>query len=83
MNTSDLKTFNYLENGEISFSVYDTIKSSSILDSGSYILSWIGHPEYRVLIKLNSDFEELNIHQFPDKLKIDGLLASFFRNGTL
>jgi hypothetical protein len=33
MKTSDLKSFAYLENGDINFTQYETIKSSNKLDA--------------------------------------------------
>jgi hypothetical protein len=40
MNTSDLKSFHYLENGS-TFSILDTIKTSPKLDTGIYNLAWL------------------------------------------
>lgn len=38
MGTSDYKTFNYLENGEVNFSILDTIKTSKTLEPNVYKL---------------------------------------------
>lgn len=78
MNTSDLKSFHYLENGEIAFSMFDTIKSNKCLDGGSYKVTYVGHPENRVVLTIDSDTESVKIHDFPDKQKIDNLYNSFF-----
>jgi len=80
MATTDLKSFYYLENGEIAFSLFDTVKSSKQLDSGSYVISYLGYPDNKVLLKLDRDSESVKIHNFPDKQKIDDLFASFFED---
>ena len=78
MTTNDLKSFNYLENGEVMFSIFDTNKTTKILESGVYSLDYIGHPEYRVTVKIDTNDELVRIHDFPDKEKIDNLFESFF-----
>lgn len=79
MTTSDLKSFHYLENGEVSFSMFDTIKSNKRLDFGSYKLSYLeNYPESRVVLKMDKDIETVKIHNFPDRQKIDDLFNSFF-----
>lgn len=79
MNTSDLKSFHYLENGEVSFSMFDTIKSNKQLDSGSYKISFLeSYPDSRVVLKMDKDMETAKIHNFPDKQKLDDLFNSFF-----
>lgn len=80
MKTSDLKSFNYLENGEILFSPYDTVKSRKTLDSGFYSIGYIGYPENRVKLKNGREKEGTTVHYFPDKQKIDDLFKSFFDN---
>ena len=77
-NTVDLKSFHYLENGDISFSILDTIKTEKILDSGLYTVSWLEYPESRVALTVNTDKENIKMHQFPDKEKIENLLDIFF-----
>ena len=81
-NTSDLKSFNYLENGEVGFSCFDTVKSTNELDAGSYNISYLEYPENRLQLNMNSDSEISRIHNFPDKAKIDALFDSFF-NGKV
>lgn len=79
MNTSDLKSFHYLENGEVAFSMLDTIKTNKTLDKGSYKLTWLEkYPESRIEIKVDKDIETVKIHDFPDKQKLDELFESFF-----
>lgn len=77
-NTSDLKSFHYLENGEINFSVLDTIKTEKTLQSGIYNLNYLDYPEHRVTLKENQDKETTKIHEFASKEKIDLLLDRFF-----
>lgn len=76
--TSDYKSFAYLENGEIVFSQYETIKSSNKLDSGSYKITYESHPKYEVILKNNNDCETVKVHDFADKEKLDRLFDSFF-----
>lgn len=79
MNTTDLKSFHYLENGEISFSMLSTIKTSEKLDSGFYQLYCVagdyGKPIATLKIEKNS--EKVNIHNFPDKPRIEEVLKAF------
>lgn len=79
MTTTDLKSFHYLENGEVTFSMFDTIRSTKALESGLYKLSWLeSYPSSRVVLKVNNDKETVKIHDFPDKDKLDELFTSFF-----
>jgi len=78
METSDYKSFAYLENGSINFTVLKTIKSTSKLDSGSYMINYESYPKNVVSLKLDNDFEMVKIHNFTDKEKIDNLFESFF-----
>lgn len=84
MITTDLKSFHYLENGEIAFSTYDTIKSNKYLDSGSYKITYVEeYPNSRIVVKLDSDTESVKTHNFPDKQKIDDLFNSFFTENVV
>lgn len=82
-NTVDLKSFHYLENGDISFSILDTIKTEKKLDSGLYTVSWLDYPESRVALTVNADKESVKMHQFPDKEKIENLLDVFFNENVV
>lgn len=83
MNTSDLKSFNYLESGDILFSQYATIKSSNIIDPGVYNVEYDDYPENKVRLKMLLDEEEPKIYSFPDKIKLDELFSVFFESETL
>lgn len=52
MKTTDYKSFNYLENGEVSFSMLDTYKTSKNLNSGIYSVKVTGE-SYNNTQKLN------------------------------
>ena len=39
--TTNFKTFNYQENGQIAFSILSTVKTTSILDAGLYNIATI------------------------------------------
>jgi SpoVK/Ycf46/Vps4 family AAA+-type ATPase len=78
METKNLKSFHYLEGGEVSFSIMDTVKTEKKLDAGAYNLSYIGYPENRNLLKKISNETIHKIHNFTDKDKIDLFFNSFF-----
>jgi hypothetical protein len=75
MNTSDLKSFHYLENGSITFSILDTIKTSPKLDTGIYN-PWLD-PESKLQLTSNVDGETIKMHEFPDKKTLDNFLNFF------
>ena len=79
MNTSDLKSFYYLENGDIMFSLLDTIKSNKTLDAGCYNLSYhSGYPEGKLILKLNTNKEDTRLPSFAAKKEVDALISNFF-----
>jgi SpoVK/Ycf46/Vps4 family AAA+-type ATPase len=82
-NTSDLKSFHYLENGEVSFSILDTVKTEQKLDSGVYTLEYLPYPEMRVKLDVSTDRETIKIYTFPDKDKLDNLFDSFFNKNVI
>jgi SpoVK/Ycf46/Vps4 family AAA+-type ATPase len=77
-NTTNLKSFNYLESGEITFSILDTIKTTKKLDAGVYKIDYIEHPVNSVKLNIVSSEEVGEIFEFEDKDKIDNLSKSFF-----
>jgi SpoVK/Ycf46/Vps4 family AAA+-type ATPase len=79
-NTSHLKSFHYLENGEINFSVFDTIKTTSKLDVGTYKVAWVSLPTggNKLEVKIDTDIETVKMSNFKDKKKLDELFKSFF-----
>ena len=81
-NTSDLKSFHYLENGEVTFSILDTVKTQQKLDSGIYTLEYLPYPEMRVKLDVSSDKESIKIYTFPDKDKLDNLFEAFFNENV-
>lgn len=83
MITTELKSFHYLENGEITFSIMDTIKTQKKLDRGAYELTYVGHPRNTPVLKKVQDETIHKINNFTDKDKIDNLLASFFSKRTI
>ena len=59
MNTTDIKTFNYLENGSVTFSMLDTIECSKTMKPGSYTIEWITkYPEGSLEVNI-LDFGEV------------------------
>lgn len=81
MNTSDLKSFHYLENGQIQFSLFDTIKSSKTLDSGFYNLVYDDNRN-QVTVELSVSPEKTKIHEFPDKEKLDEFFLAFYNKSV-
>lgn len=77
MKTSDFKSFNYLENGEVSFSLFDTIKSTKTLDPGTYELRYRDYPNDTIkLTTVTKPF--VNLFDFPEKVKLDNIFEAFF-----
>lgn len=75
--TNDLKSFSYLESGEIMFSIFDTVKTVKSLDPGIYNISYLGHPEYRVTLQTSTNYESAKIYNFAEKNKIDESIKAF------
>lgn len=82
-NTSDLKSFQYLENGEVRYSPLDTIKTEKKLQFGSYKLTYLNYPDDRVQLMMDVDEESSKSHTFPDKDKIDEIVNSFFNKNVV
>jgi SpoVK/Ycf46/Vps4 family AAA+-type ATPase len=82
-NTTDLKSFNYLENGDISFSMLDTIKTVKQLDSGVYLLNYLGHPDYRIDLKLTTDQESIKMYDFDERQVLEDLFNVFFNEDVI
>lgn len=78
MDTTSFKSFHYLENGDISFSQLDTLKTEKKLERGVYNLSYAPYPQDKILLSLNKDLETTKIHSFPDRDRLDNLFNSFF-----
>lgn len=78
METTSLKSFNYLENGEITFSTIDTIKTEKKLDAGVYNLHYFNYPRNICILNKVSNERIHEIHNFTDKDKIDLFFNQFF-----
>ena len=78
-NTTNLKSFNYLESGEVTFSILDTIKTTKKLDSGIYKLDTVVENNISVTkLTLVQSEEIVELFNFTEKDKIDELSTSFF-----
>lgn len=77
-NTTDLKSFNYLENGDVTFSLLDTVKTVKKLDAGVYILDYIGYPENRINLKITTDQESVKMYDFDERPVLEELFKVFF-----
>lgn len=82
MKSSEFKSFNYLENGEVLFSIFETKKSTQKLDAGFYDIWYDGYPKNSVILKQLSIDEKIKIHSFPDKEKLDKLFEAFFNSNV-
>lgn len=78
MKTADFKSFHYLENGDVQFSILDTIKSQNTLDVGVYLLGYNQRSE-TVTIKCDPFYETVKDCSFSDKNKLDAYFDAFFR----
>jgi hypothetical protein len=78
METTSLKSFHYLENGEVTFSVIDTVKTEKKLDAGVYNLSYFAYPRNTCILNKVSNERIHDIHNFTDKDKIDLFFSKFF-----
>ena len=78
MKTSDLKSFNYLENGDVAFSLFDTIVVTKTLTPDVYNLSYEGYPSDKIKLSVLEDKEQHNIFNFPNKDKLDRIFSQFF-----
>jgi len=76
--TSNYKSFAYLENGEIQFTQYETEKTTSILDAGSYTIDYDEYPVNKVSLKIDECSETVKTHTFLEKERLDYLFESFF-----
>lgn len=84
MTTDDLKSFHYLENGDVSFSMYDTLKSTDKLCPGFYNVS----AEYvagviKTNLRIDTNNENVRKISFNDIDKIEKLFESFFNKDVI
>lgn len=77
MKTSDLKSFHYLENGEVTTSILGTIKSQSTLDPGSYSINWDFQNRKPVFFKIDQG-EEIEYSVSSEHEFLNTVLKSFF-----
>ena len=84
MNISLYKTFTYLENGEILYSQYDTIRNESQLVPGVYEISHTGFPDHRTIIKeVKLPKITKRTKTFQHKEKIDSLIKAFTKESVV
>lgn len=78
LKTNDLKSFIYLENGEIEKSQFSTLKVSNKLEPNIYTLEYIEHPIYDTKIAILNNKEDSKIFNFDNKNELDKYFDSFF-----
>lgn len=78
-NTTDLKSFNYLEDGKITFSMLNTVKTVKLLDPGFYSIKKIEDFRQSEIILMNEKINEthnlINYHFIP---QIEEIYNCFF-----
>ena len=80
--TTNFKTFNYQENGQIAFSILSTVKTTSILDAGLYNIATIWQQgDYKTNLSLLQDVEtyESNL-PYHFKEKVDKIFSVFYNS---
>ena len=80
-NTSHIKSFQYLENGDVKTHIFETIKSSKTLDPGFYHLSY-NVMDKEIILKSTTCNELLQVYNFTNKELIDKAFESFFSNAV-
>lgn len=79
MKTSDLKSFQYLENGEIVTSELSTVKSQAFLDPGSYTLNLKSmYPEDKILFFKLEGEEEIEYQTSEEHNELEICFSKFF-----
>lgn len=78
MQTDLLKTFNYLENGQVIYSNERSLSVSDKLLPNIYKISYIGYPEYKVQLNTYLSKENTKECNYPQKERVDSILSSFF-----
>jgi GTPase SAR1 family protein len=81
--TDDFKTFNYLENGDVVPSVYNTIETTTSLKPGSYVLDYENYPSPRIILKLSSVGEKHNIVSLPEDKTIRQTMLGFYNPNVI
>lgn len=78
MKTTDLKSFYYLENGEVVFSELKTEKILPKLESGFYVCECINNGGYKATLKVDNRKESAKPFDFPEKQLLDSAFEAFF-----
>jgi SpoVK/Ycf46/Vps4 family AAA+-type ATPase len=78
MQTDLLKTFNYLENGQVIYSNERSLSVSDKLLPNIYKISYIVYPEYKVQLNTYLSKENTKECNYPQKERVDSILSSFF-----
>ena len=77
--TTNFKTFNYQENGQIAFSILSTIKTTSVLDSGFYNIETVWDNGYKTNLSLLENIENYNSTvPYHFKEKLDKIFKVFY-----
>jgi len=76
--SSHFKSFHYLENGEVNYSNFETIKSIEFLETGTYLLKWLDYPANRVQINKIELKENLLMFNWRNKEIIDKVINGYF-----
>ncbi len=79
-NTSDYKSFTYMENGEVSYSPFSVIKCIPNLDPGFYSVEYLEYPHNRIKVSVEIQEEASRIYEYSNKEMIDEIIDSFLNN---
>jgi SpoVK/Ycf46/Vps4 family AAA+-type ATPase len=83
-NTADFKSFHYAETGEITFSILNTIKTTTKLDSGCYRLEYLDeYPNPRIILRQDTNNEAISEYDFQHKTEIENLIDGFFNKKVM
>lgn len=84
MKVSDLKSFHYLENGQIDFSIMPTIKSTHELDPKVYNLKCFnGNDGVKYILSVLQSQENVELIDFANRKKLDDLMDAFFNKEVI
>lgn len=81
--TDDFKTFNYLENGDVIPSVYDTVETRSTIKPGNYTIDYESYPTSKIILKLTPGTESHSIVEFLENKLIQQSLDAYYNTKVI
>lgn len=78
-NTADIKSFNYLENGHVTYSLLDFLDTTKTLKAGNYLLEYIDEYQNSRLIVKHIEIQKIHFPlQYDFIPKFNAIFNSFF-----